>query len=165
MSAWVQILVAATAAATAAFFSFLQWRLAQNKLKLDLFDRRHAVFRAVGEHLSRIAQTGGVERGQVEQFLKETRDAAFLFDRGMTDHLATIYKLMVALETHASRPRLSDERGEAEEGMHIKKELRRHLKALPERFAPFLFLRHEVLPHWRWPDLKPRQRDSAKDDP
>ena len=47
-----------TIAFVGAVISWLQWYLAENKLKLELFDRRYAIYRAISRHIAEILREG-----------------------------------------------------------------------------------------------------------
>ena len=71
-------LVTAFIAAVVAFIAFLQWKTAQEKVLLDLFDKRFAVYdelrSVVGRHLS-----GGIDQTALFGFKRTTSRAQFLF--------------------------------------------------------------------------------------
>jgi hypothetical protein len=92
---WVEVLSAATAPVTAAiatYIAYQQWRTNRQRLRLELYDRRAAVLRAVREHLSRIQQNAHVEGDSLAAFVKAAAEADFLFDRPLVQYLDEIYK-------------------------------------------------------------------------
>lgn len=56
-----------------------QWRVAKNKLRLDLFDRRYKVYDATRTFLIQIAQYNNFEQSELVNFAAGISDAEFLF--------------------------------------------------------------------------------------
>jgi hypothetical protein len=86
------------------FIALLQWRVAHNKLRLDLFDRRYKVFAATREFLQ-TASSGNAEFGQ---FSLAIADAEFLFGGDVAKWLKELRKKAAHLkrtETLLTRPK------------------------------------------------------------
>ncbi len=64
----------------AAYFARGQWRTNEDKLKLDLYDRRLAVYEAAMKFLVDLTTSGKVDAASMHQYLVATRQATFLFD-------------------------------------------------------------------------------------
>jgi len=64
----------------AAYFARGQWRTNEDKLRLDLYDRRLAVYEAAMRFLIDLTATGKVDAASMHQYLVATRQATFLFD-------------------------------------------------------------------------------------
>jgi hypothetical protein len=62
-----------------AWTGFQQHRLAREKFKLDMFDRRFAVYKGTQKFLTTILVKGGMELEQLFEFRRDTQDATFLF--------------------------------------------------------------------------------------
>ena len=80
-SEWTTMaLIAAIIAFGVALISLQQWLLAKEKFKLDLFEKRFAILKAVESYLSDtiVSRKGSIER--VQQFYANTMTANFLFD-------------------------------------------------------------------------------------
>jgi hypothetical protein len=83
-----------------AIIAALQWRVADNKLRLDLFDRRYKVYDATRKFLSVILREANFANPQLFEFYAGTSDAEFLFGPDVTEHLEKIRKRAV----HLRRP-------------------------------------------------------------
>ena len=86
-----------------------QYRVAKAKLKLDLFDRRYAVFRKVWETLSAITTKGAsaLEDGLYTPFNNILPDTEFLFGKDMYDYVAELaskWSQLKALEKAEGHP-------------------------------------------------------------
>lgn len=79
-------------ATSVAFIGFQQYRLASAKFKLELFDRRYAIYKATQKYLSIILQKAHVEYSESITFLSETQDAFFLFGPEVAEYLEALYK-------------------------------------------------------------------------
>lgn len=73
----------------AAGIAYRQYRVARNKLKLDLFDKRYAIFQQTWEILSEVVKGGTQENsyGLATPFNKFLPQAAFLFGKDIEKYL------------------------------------------------------------------------------
>ena len=91
-------------AAYVALTSYWQYRLAREKFKLDLFEKRFAVFagaRVLLTCMVRDAQLADMKT--VWEYRAAIADATFLFDDALTEYLEEIYKHGVALHFDGER--------------------------------------------------------------
>jgi hypothetical protein len=77
----------------------LQWRVADNKLRLDLFERRYKVYDATRNFVASIMREGTVTESQLTDFNVGTSDAKFLFEPDVPEYLAEIRKQALHLRT------------------------------------------------------------------
>ncbi|MBT6046328.1 MAG: hypothetical protein HOG49_05845 [Candidatus Scalindua sp.] len=77
-----------------AFIGFLQYLnnkeqkiISEEKLKLELFDKRFKVFESTRDLFQQILQLGKVDRQEARKFRQLTMDAIFLFDVEIHDYL------------------------------------------------------------------------------
>src|SRR2546426_4594540 len=77
----------------------LQWRVADNKLRLDLFDRRYKVYNATRKFLSVILREAKFTNSELFEFYAGISDAEFLFGADVAEHLEKIRKRAVHLQT------------------------------------------------------------------
>jgi hypothetical protein len=61
-----------------AYIAYRQWWTNRHKLKLDLFDKRIAIFRASSDLLGRAIVSQSPEESQIATFMQQTREAEFL---------------------------------------------------------------------------------------
>jgi hypothetical protein len=90
----------------------LQWRVARNKLRLDLFDRRYKVYEATRKFLALILRNTRFQDSELTEFDLATSDAKFLFRRDIVDWLAEIRAQALDLRTDQKlleRPQNADE--------------------------------------------------------
>lgn len=73
-----------------AYVAWQQWRVARNKLRLDLFDRRYRVYEATGKFLWAILDPEKFEESKVREFDRGTSDAQFLFKLKVLEYLKQI---------------------------------------------------------------------------
>ena len=86
-----------TIAASVAMIGFLQYKLASAKFKLELFDRRYAIYKATQKYLSIVLRDAHVEYSESITFLSETQDALFLFGPDVAKYLDALYKRGIEL--------------------------------------------------------------------
>lgn len=77
-----------------------QWRVAENKLRLDLFDRRYKVYDATRKFLAVIVRDATFTDSQLFEFYGCTSDAEFLFRSEVVDYLAQIRKRALDMRLH-----------------------------------------------------------------
>jgi len=134
----------------------LQWRIADNKLRLDLFDRRYKVYDVTRKFLATILREANFTNSQLFEFYAGTSDAEFLFGADVTEHLEKIRKRAVHLQT-AQRifeplP-VGDERSKHVQAAHDDLSwLTDQITEITKTFAPYLGFANVRLRFW--PSLK-----------
>ena len=76
-------------AATVAWIGYHQYALAKARFKLDLFEKRFAIYKATEKFLSSSASPS---RDDLAEFRRDTRDALFLFSDDIVKYLEEIGK-------------------------------------------------------------------------
>jgi hypothetical protein len=88
----VQWIVAAGTAVFVALVGFFQWRTAQDKAALDLFERRHEVYlivrNAVGQMVS---SSPGFDQARQTEFMEMMERAYFFFGDDVVNYLKTLW--------------------------------------------------------------------------
>jgi hypothetical protein len=78
-------------ASIVAVINFWNHRLATEKLKLELFEKRFAVYRAAQTLLSRVLQDGEVKKLKyIFEYRRDTQVAYFLFDQEIVKYLDSL---------------------------------------------------------------------------
>nr|WP_156889361.1 hypothetical protein [Halomonas sp. 1513] len=147
---WKTVLSALLVPLVAIFGSYIayrQWRTAQNKLKLDLFDRRVAIYEAA-RHLI-VSARGSGRVSQVAEFKYQSgiRGARWLYNEEIVKYLEEdIWHKVVdlgTLESELDNLPVGEERTRIiREQREIKDWLADQLRVLEQKVAPFLVLRH-----------------------
>ena len=134
----------------AAYIARGQWRTNQDKLKLDLYDRRLAVYEATMKFVLGLSGNAVVDAEGMRQYLVATRQAAFLFN----DACMPVYLKKLAAE--ARRLDMVITLAERAQTGHDLQEMHRTApdtkwellqwfvkqeKVIEEKFAPYLRLR------------------------
>jgi hypothetical protein len=122
--------------------ALLQWRVAENKLRLDLFDRRYKVYEATRKFLAVIIREGAFTGPQLSEFNIGTSDAEFLFRADVVDYLGQIRKRAVHLWTaqrlYEPLP-VGDERSRHAQAAHDDLSwLSDQITAMTKAFTPYL---------------------------
>jgi len=125
-----------------AYIAYQQFRLGREKMKLDLFEKRFAVFAAVRRFLSAIAAEGKCSMEQLSEYRRFVAEASFLFESDITTFIDEIDKhalqLWLIKEKDSATPlgeekvRLADAWG---------REMTWLMNQLPElrpKFAPYM---------------------------
>jgi chemotaxis regulatin CheY-phosphate phosphatase CheZ len=123
-----------------------QWRVAKNKLRLDLFDRRYKVYDATRKFLAEIQQDATFTDSQLNEFKACTSDTEFLFGRDVVDYLAQIRKRALDMRLHQKlfEPLpVGAERSHHVQAYHDELLwLTNQLTAMTQIFAPYLGFSH-----------------------
>jgi len=84
---YFQALLTPVVAILGIYIAWRQWRTAQNRLKLDFFDRRWAVYEATRNLLGTVTRSGTATHENVRDFVVGTGPARWLFDDELADYL------------------------------------------------------------------------------
>jgi len=85
-----------------------QWRVAHNKLRLDLFEKRYTVYEGAKTFLSVIFSHGDFTGEDLRAFNLATRDALFLFPKQIEEYLHTIRSRALHMKMFAKQFELLD---------------------------------------------------------
>ncbi len=144
---YLAALLTPTVAVLGSFIAYQQWRLAQNKLKLDLFDRRFSVYEAARTLLSSIMKSGKAKDEEVSKFMVSTREAKWLLNDSVAEYLENhLHHKAINLQTLAAELEGVPVGEERTKNVHAQSEIKKwfmaQYKILDEKFAPFLQLQH-----------------------
>jgi hypothetical protein len=146
-TAYISALLVPVVAFFGALIAYRQWRTAQNKLKLELFERRFSVYDAARNLISSIAGGGRAKDDEVFKYLSGIREARWLLDTDLDEYLhKELYHKVVDLQALQSElegmpvgeARSSNIRKQSE----LKKWIYAQHATLDEKFSKFLQLEH-----------------------
>jgi hypothetical protein len=146
-TSYVTAILVPVIAGIAAWIAFRQSQIARNRLKLDLFDKRMAVYQAVREALGTAATQGNLTLEQQIKYLQGTRTAQWLFGPKVSAYLdETLWHKIVDLELHNTMSKGPPESAERVQHIHAKADtllwLVAQYKAFDALVAEHLTLRH-----------------------
>ena len=150
--------IALIAAGIAATIQYRQWQTAKaaaetakNKLKLDLFDKRFAVFNAVARLVTKLSNAEAHhDNDSVKALMAKTAGTEFLFDETVyeyvTDEIFKHAAILMSLQWAEAQAKARGEHQRAAE-LAVKRELEctwfeQQLDVLKRHTAPFLQLTH-----------------------
>jgi hypothetical protein len=81
-----------------AVIAFLQFKVAHDKLRLELFDRRYKVYAATKGFLVSIMKDARLDLNALSVFYAGTSDAEFLFDKDVLDYLEQIRQRAIEMD-------------------------------------------------------------------
>jgi hypothetical protein len=124
------------------FIAYRQFILAKDRFKLDLFEKRFAIYKGVQSLLSYILEKGNVTLDKIFQFRAETQDAPFLFNDDIPLYLKEIDKnalhLWSTTEQRKAKPQGNERSILAEKETELVKSLIGKLPELQNIFSPYL---------------------------
>jgi hypothetical protein len=129
---------------TVVIIAGLQWRAADNKLRLDLFDRRYKVYDATRNFVAIIIKEATFTDSQLVDFNIGTSDAKFLFGPDVEAYLAEIRKRAVHMRTARQLLEKQQVSDENELSRHTRAEyddllwLCEQITAMTKNFAPYI---------------------------
>ena len=145
-TAYVTALVVPIVALTAAWIAFRQWQIARNKLKLDLYDKRMAVYEVVRKALSVATSHGKLSHDDEIEYLTGIRTAKWLFGPKVATYLEeTLWHKIVDFGLHNTMSS-SSSGDERTKHVHARAETMKWLmaqyKEIDNLCAPYLQLKH-----------------------
>lgn len=127
--------------------AYRQWRTAQNKLKLDLFEKRFAVYDAVRQLIGSIMTSGVVRTEDLYMALAKTREAKWLLSADIDVYLnKDLYRKLVklqSLDVELKELPVGEKRSANVEAQRVLKDwISDQNDVLDEKFSSFLSLGH-----------------------
>ena len=129
-------------AAVVAYFAYQQWRIAQQKVALDIFEKRLARFDAMIDALLPVLQSGTVRPEDVNAFARAQKGAKFLFGAEVEERIGATFSSLnrlVSLEKRTQHPNF--EKADAAEDQKAK-----HFDIVHQFFMD---LDHLVMPYMK----------------
>jgi hypothetical protein len=80
----------ALTALIAAWIAFQQYQTARHRLRLDLFEKRLAVYEAAKSLIQTAIRDGNLKTDRIFEFVRDSRQAEFLFDQPLVSYLEAI---------------------------------------------------------------------------
>lgn len=144
---YLSALLVPTVAIFGSIIAYRQWRTAQNKLKLDLFERRFSVYDSARKLIGSIMTSGKARDEEVHRFLSETREAKWLLNTEIAKYLdEELYAKAIelqALEAELEGVPVGEERSaNVKRQSEVKRWIREQYDVLDEEFSSFLKLGH-----------------------
>lgn len=146
-TAYVSALLVPMVAVLGAVIAYRQWRTAQNRLKLDLFDRRFSVFDAARNLIASVVTRGKATDEELFKFLSGTREAKWLSNADIAEYLdKQLYRKALDLKCLDSELKGAPVGEERSKNVRKQSELKdwilQQYNVLDEKFSPFLNLQH-----------------------
>jgi len=139
---WVDVLSALltpTIAIAGIAIGCLQWRINQKRLQNELFNRRIDLYEKITSYIANILTRGSVENGADTQFLRNTKQAVFVFGKDIEEFVNEIYKKSLDLNlVNAQVQPIQDEH--LSKQRCIKKWFENELNNAQKRFIKYLKL-------------------------
>jgi hypothetical protein len=96
----IQWIVAAGTAIFVALVGFFQWRTAQQKAALDLFDRRHAIYQTIRNAIGQMRSSStGFDQAREIEFMDTMERAYFFFGNDVEDYLEQLWSDILDVRT------------------------------------------------------------------
>jgi hypothetical protein len=136
-------IIAAIAAGFAGMIAYRQWRTARDKLKMDLFDKRYAVYLAYREYCSSITSPLRKPESAIPPIPKTLDAAEWLFNAQVNSLLNDLHhRYYQAIMTQGLAPRHAEfDLGDSAEGTFLQW-LSKNSEAFDKAFAHDLKLKH-----------------------
>jgi len=131
----------------ATLIAYRQWRNDALRIKLDLFERRHAIYKALMSFLETVFREGQPELEELRRFYRDTSDAYFLCGSTVASYLQQVYKRSVSLRHFEKAAYAARDAGNPDEASRLYdkagtelKWLNEQLEAAKDVFADVLLL-------------------------
>jgi hypothetical protein len=140
-----------TVAVVVAVVQYAQWRTANQKVVVDLYDRRLKVFHQLESAVGIVMQDGEANGESFRNFAIAQADARFLFGDDVKEYLQTLRESFAWL-TSFTNTVIDQSENRAElidtKYRHIKRIIDFYEEA-PAIFGPYISLTHKSTPFWR----------------
>jgi len=125
------------------YIAFRQWKTAHEKLKLDLFEKRLAIYDQVTIALSRVLREGVVTTQDEADIFAGSTQSRWLLNAELADYLKEdVLKLLMDLKWRERRigQISNDDENEknADRVLEMRERLKREYLAIDDKFTPFL---------------------------
>lgn len=125
--------------------AFMQWRTAHQKVMLDLFDRRLAVYSTIRKALSGVNTSGLVTDDTQRLLLEAENQAAFLFGTDIQNYIQELWYLCVRYRAHY--PKNGNKSADfANVYEDLMTEVGNFYQTGTERFAPYMRMDQKRVP-------------------
>ena len=97
---WIDVLSALLVpmiAIVGVYIAFQQYRINQQRLRHETYERRLAVYKTVQRYLSEVIRDGKTNYDRALEFNSDASEAAFLFDGSVQEKIDEIYKKSVRM--------------------------------------------------------------------
>jgi hypothetical protein len=81
-------------------FSYRQWRLAKDKFRLDLFEKRYKVYEAALIYLSAVVAHADVRNDDLHNYNRGTMDAVFLFGPEINNYIKELRRRSLQMQLY-----------------------------------------------------------------
>lgn len=99
-TAYLQALLTPVIAFFAVYVAASQWNTARNKLRLDLFEKRYAVYEAAQRFIGSIVTSGTVKEDSILTYMIATRAAKWIVSHEVDEYLQReLYAPAIKLQT------------------------------------------------------------------
>jgi hypothetical protein len=130
---------------------YAQWRTANQKVVIDLYDRRLKVYVQLEKSIGSVVRDGDVSREAFQDFVIGQTDARFLFGDDVNSYLKTLRKRFAWMVTFTDN--VIDQKPNRNQMIDLKVEYLGDIVAFaekaPDLFSPYIKLAQKNTPFWR----------------
>jgi hypothetical protein len=144
---YLSALLTPTIALAVGYVAYRQWRTAQNKLKLDLFDRRLAMFDAAITLIFESQAPSGASEKALSEYFRSTQQAKWLFNDQIDKYFRmNLYAMAITIKSLSAELEGIEDGGKriekTSEIFKAHKEMMNQCEVLDKKLTPFLKLLH-----------------------
>lgn len=141
----IQGFIALLIAGAVAGIGYRQWRTAQERAVLDLFEKRWEAYTALRVIIGETAREGRCSNEQQFAFLRATERAEYLFGDDVTSYLRSIYHLMIDLDLANTMMQANNSEANWVEKRHDAfKKIAAFYKEAPTLLKPYMHMTHRM---------------------
>jgi hypothetical protein len=151
MTATLISIAAITVSLVVAVVQYAQWRTANQKVVIDLYDRRFKVYEQLAKAIGPVLREGEVSGAAFKEFMIGQADASFLFGDDVQEYLKALRKSFAWLTSMTNE--VIDNSPKRAELIDAKFKYIAEIVAFydkaPGLFAPYMKLTQRNTPFWR----------------
>jgi hypothetical protein len=157
MIEWLQALATPAIAVAGIAIALSQLRLANIRLKHDLFDRRYDIFAAARKLISEVCRNPAIPAEKIFSFYRDSGDAIFVLDADIAAYMDELknkaFKIAELRDIVARQSATEDIQGAIIESRDLSLWFVNQFGVLVEKFKPFLQLQTPRSTKWHFDSL------------
>jgi hypothetical protein len=147
MTNWIAVLIAFGVL----LVGYAQWRTANQRVVLDLFEKRTKAYGRLESAIVNVMREGAVDNETFQEFATARAEARFLFGSDAIGYLKNVYDDVVYMKVHSDEliSRSSDSQVMIDKKYAALNRISEFTERAPEIFGPYVAMTQKNTPFWR----------------
>jgi hypothetical protein len=129
----------------AAYVAYRQWHTGNQRLKLDLFERRLKVYEAAKKLVDNTLRRFEISENDLRAFNRDLSEAEFLFPLAIAQYLRAVAKMSLDLRSNTKALQAAIEQGDRAASERLNEKQSELIKKITDADQTFLIVLHKYL--------------------